>query len=666
VDEAAARGPRAVHFAPFAVTNTGSNTVTVYRSGSKAVAARISDGVNAPKTAAFDVDGNLYIANARTVAVYARGSAKPLRTIARGISAPAALAFDHSRDLYVANQSNNTVSVYGNLGAKLLRTISRGIDVPDSLAFDSLGNLYVANRGSSSGTGSSVTIYAPGKTLPLRTIVANVKVPLAVALDGSNNLFVANVGSNDVTVYKAGTTTQKATIQQGILVPSALAFDGDGRLYVSSLVLNRVTVYAPGKTGVVRTISKHLNYPVALAIDSDILYVTNLRGDAVTAYALPSGAYLDAVKAGMSQPSAVALAPAGAPLPSSSPSAPPAIPEMLFVSNPSQNTITAYALPLGEGPSPALTISQGLAEPYQLGFDSFGNLLVFNLSGGNQSSGYETSKLVEFVAPYTSAPTNLASDVDTAIALAFVLDGSGDLFNTTCGVPGAEETVPPYTGAVVALSFGNDLATACSGIATDGQGDLFVQEWNQFGSGEVREYQPPITTASLPALSIPAVGPTIGPEYLAFAPDGDLFVASPPNGVIDVYAPPFSGAPAATISIGRNPPNTSMLFDAKGNLYFTDFVGVYKYAPPYTGKAVAYNFQGMKGPIALALSASGNLYVFNHVEQYGNENYILEFSLPLTSNSQPSGYVGGFSNTCCTTQIMAISPGSGASSSVRR
>ena len=643
--------PRALHFVPFAVTNTGSNSVTFYKPGSAKVTARIADGVNLPKTAIFDGSGNLYVANARTVTVYASGSSHAKHTIESNVNAPAALAVNGG-NLYVANQGNNTVAVFSPAGVHLA-TISRGINVPDAMAFDRSGNLYVSNRGPASGASSSVTVYAPGKTAPLRTIAQNVKLPLAIALDSANNVYVANVGTNDVTVYKAGTATLSRTISQGILVPSALTFDPAGNLYVASLVLNYVTMYKPGQSSVALKISQHIDYPIALAYKDGVLYVSNLRGNAVTAYAPGGSGYLRAVSKGMSQPSAVALAPndatfTGSPTPSPTPA-----PQMLFISDPVPNKIDAYTLPLGNSNTPAFTITKGVYEPYQLLFDSVGNLLVFNLG----SSQPYSNGLVEFAPPYTGSPTTLSNTVNTAIALSFARDGNGDLFTATCSQPGMEEILPPYTGAVVPISFNNDLAAACWGIATDASGDVFVQDWNSFGSGDVREYQPPISTNSLPVVSIPAIDATPGPEYLAVNHAGDLFVASPKKGEIDVYAPPYTGVPIAKIPSG-NPgaPAFSMAFDANDDLFFVTYSPVTEIAPPYTGKPLAKWSSGMTGPIAVTMSSAGNLYVYNHAQQYGNENYILEFSPPFTNNSQPSGFVGGFSNLCCTNQIMALSP----------
>ena len=659
--QSALEHPWALHFVPFAVTNTGSNSVTFYKPGSAKVTARIADGVNSPKTAIFDDKGNLYVANARTITVYASGSSHAKRTIVSNVSAPAALAVNGG-NLYVANQGNNTVSVFSPLGLHVA-TISSGINVPDAMAFDSAGNLYVSNRGPAAGTSSSVTVYAPGKTAPLRTIAQNVKLPLAVALDSSNDVYVANVGTNDVTVYKAGTATLLRTISQGIAVPSALAFDPSGDLYVASLVLDHVTMYKPGSASVALNISQHIDYPVALAYKDGVLYVSNLRGNAVTAYAPGGSGYLRGVSKGMSQPSAVALAPndttfTGSPTPSPTPAS-----QMLFVADSGLNVVDAYALPLGNGPSPAFKITSGLSSPSQLLFDPLGHLFV-----GNPGA----SDILEFDPPYAAASTSIAAGGSLGDALA--LDGYGNLYGTTCSEPGVFDMAPPYTGAQVTLSFNNGLAGACRGMAVDSTGDLFVVDFNTFGSGDVRVYEPPITTASLAAVSIPAPGPSPSNEILAVNHAGDLFVAYSPQScrssgdIIDVYVPPYSGTPAATIALNNPPGYTgtygcidAIAFDANDDLFVaTYWPGVVEFAPPYTGAPVALLGQKSLGPAAspeaLALSSAGNLYVMNFVSPNQSEDYVLEFAPPFKTNMAPSGYAGSFSNGCCPWGSLAVSP----------
>lgn len=654
-------GAHALHFVPFAVTNTGNNSVTLYKPGSSSVAATVSKGVNAPKTAAFDQKGNLYVANATSVTVYAAGSTHVLRTIAQNIAVPAALAFDPSDNLYVANQANNSITVYGPTGTPYLRTVTTGIKFPDSVAFDRSGSLYVSNRGDFSGKTSSVTVYAPGKTTPAYTIKHDVKLPLAVTVDRHGNVYVANVGSNSVTVYAPHRTSPKLRIHDGVVVPSALALDKNDDLYVASLVLNRITIYAPGSTRLRGQIRKGLNYPTGMAFDgTGTLYVSNLRGNAITAYAPKTHKLLGGISSGISHPSAVAFSPSDVTLSAPEPTPQPSLlPQSLFVLSSGGNEIDGFTLPLGQLPPTAVRVTNSLNEPQDVFFDSQGDLFTSN---ANPYPG----EFLEFTAPYTNAPT-IVPGVGFGSATVTAFDANNDLFFPTCGQePTLVELPPPYTTAAVTFDGSNKLVNACSGLALDGQGDLFVNDFNGFGSGNVYEYQQPISSSSLPVLAIPPVGGTPDAELLDIDPNGNLFIADKldvfsPNTsfpyTIAVYAPPYTGSPTATITIdgGVNCAGNgirAMAVDASSDLFVGISGCILEFAPPYTGGPVA-DFDQTENPSSMVTDPSGNLYVLN-----GNSgsNLALEYSPPFSNSSQPVGWAGPINITGDNKYALALSP----------
>ena len=654
---------RALHFAPFAVVNTGNNSVTLYKPGSSSVAATIVDRVNAPKAVAFDKKGDLFIANARSVTEYPPGSTRALRTMTKGIDSPAALAFDRFDNLYVANQGNSTITVLTPTG-RLSRTIARGVVVPNALAFDGLGNLYVSNRGTFSGTNSSIAVFPPGKIAARYTIMQAVKLPLAVALDNRRNVYVANAGTNAVTVYGADGTKLKRTISRGVLVPSALAFDSSGDLYVASLVLNRITIYASGGSKVRGSITKGLNYPNAMAFDdSGTLYVSNLRGNAVTAYDPKVHRYLRSVTAGLSQPSAVAFASSDVSLPAPTPTAQPSLlPQMLFVVNDAASEVDAYTLPLGQYASPALRVTNAInANVAEIFFDHLGNFF---------SDDPSADAVLEFSPPYTAAPTTIPGDGTANACGVQGVDYNDDLYLNTCDSPALSELIPPYTGAPVTLDNANQLHGLQVGFATDPQGDLFVVDcaipYPRFhgciSSGDILEYQPPISSASLPVLSIP---PDVSPpqdELLALDSAGNLFAAdiSAPN-TLRVYAPPYTGSPSAVISHAYNGTINAIALDANGDVFLAGCCsGVVEYVPPYTGPAAATLHNPCCQNIqSSAISASGRLYVYDSNAKSSSSNpqsdTVLEYSPPFSNSSSPSGIA------CCfflklDYQGIAISP----------
>ena len=139
----------------------------------------IRDGVNKPRSIAFDTDGDLVVANANAnnVTVYPAGKDAPAQTIESGVNHPTALAFDAKGDLFVGNRATGSVTVYGPGKFKLKREIIDGTDSPEALVFDSAGNLYVVNNLS-----STISVFARGQDKPERTI-SGLNDPFATTFD---------------------------------------------------------------------------------------------------------------------------------------------------------------------------------------------------------------------------------------------------------------------------------------------------------------------------------------------------------------------------------------------------------------------------------------------------------------------------------------------------
>ena len=152
---------------------------------------------------------------------------------------------------------------------------------PDSSALPSAAgpNLYVGN------ITDDVTVYAPGSAKPLRTISTSAHA-LAVR---SGNLYVAK--ANGVVlylrIYKNGKTLIRI-IKKGLRGPVAMAFGSSGNLFVANISGSNVTAYAPSSGTLLRTISNGVDNSRALGFDaSGDLYVGNQRS--VTIYAPSMG-----------------------------------------------------------------------------------------------------------------------------------------------------------------------------------------------------------------------------------------------------------------------------------------------------------------------------------------------------------------------------------------
>ena len=194
----------------------------------------IFGGFNVPVGLAFDLAGNLYVADSGDDEVREITPAGTVSIFATGFEDPTALAFDSSGNLYVANRGNGTVSLVTPAGK--VSPFVFGFDGASGLAFDA-GNLYVAD----SGDGKVSKVTPAGQ---VSTYASGFNAPAGLAFDSSGNLYVANSGDGAVTqVTPAGVASIYVS---GLDDPTGLAFDSTGNLYVANEGNNTVSVVAEG------------------------------------------------------------------------------------------------------------------------------------------------------------------------------------------------------------------------------------------------------------------------------------------------------------------------------------------------------------------------------------------------------------------------------------
>jgi sugar lactone lactonase YvrE len=291
------------------------------------------------------------------------------------------------RKLYVLNTSGDSVTVYAPGGTLPKRTISKGMNEPDTMALCGSGTLYVSDL-------SSVKVYARLKSSVRLTIPGGAS---ALACDSLGNLYVGR--GNAVAVYGQRGKRLLRTIYQGINNPQALAFDSSGNLYVANYNNATITVYAPGSTSVLRTISQGLGETRTLAFDIyGNLYAANWGTNTVTAYAPGSTNVLLTISQGIAGPWGLTTDASG----------------NVYVGNTqggsNPQTVTVYA----EGSTAILrTITQDVDIPLALAVDRSGNLYVAN--AGERSNGTVTV----YAPGSTSVLRTISHGISTPQALAF-------------------------------------------------------------------------------------------------------------------------------------------------------------------------------------------------------------------------------------------------------
>jgi hypothetical protein len=168
----------------------------------------------------------------------------------------------------------------------------------------------------------------------------------------------------------------------------------------------------------------------------------------------------------------------------------------------------------------------------------------------------------------------------------------------------------------------------------------FIPGINDAIGWSVLVFNQPFTATSQPAFTFNLPDPNNDRgDATAFDPQGRLFVGDRNNGQVYVFAPPFSAASKASFTITNglgNPLVLGIQFDRAGNLYvaYCNFGsgvnGIQIYAPPYTGAPKATISQPC--PWGLAFDAAGNLYASEDTLPTGVDVY----RPPFTNSSTPA------------------------------
>lgn len=248
--------------------------------------------------------------------------------------------------------------------------------------------------------------------------------------------------------------------------------------------------------------------------------------------------------------------------------------------------------------------------------------LLTCLFGTATASALETRLLQKSFAPAGGfalfGPQGAAVDQGTGAVYVADAGGASVYVFEADGTPASSPKLTEADGAtafpfVVPTGVGVDH----SGGATEGfvyVADAGAQKVVQFDAGGAATAQAPITVSSLPAdgtaqsggLANVANSGSWGPNGIAVASNGDVYVADPWNGVIDVFS--SAGTFLRQLGAGEIPGAAWVALDSSGNAYVTGANGLVEFSSAGTclNSCAAIDPAGTLG---VAVDSGDNVYV---------------------------------------------------------
>lgn len=196
---------------------------------------------------------------------------------ASGFSGPAGLAFDVQGNLYVANNRSGTISRVSPNGSSVI--FASGLRDVSGLAFDAQGNLFASSVAAAARNGGFVSRITPNGTVS--TFATNLTNPVDVKFDRAGNLYISDRNASGVTrILTNGTRT---SFVSNIEIPYGLSFDALGTLYLSTTDgSSGVSIFRISPSGATSTFSNSVRTPSGLACDANnIVYAASFLDNSV-------------------------------------------------------------------------------------------------------------------------------------------------------------------------------------------------------------------------------------------------------------------------------------------------------------------------------------------------------------------------------------------------
>ena len=249
------------------------------------------------------------------------------------------------------------------------------------------------------------------------------------------------------------------------------------------------------------------------------------------------------------------------------------------------NDSSSLALVAAGDSAPLTTISQGVNSPSPVWWSPNGDII-----SGNDGAAINVTA---YAYPYQSAPYATITTSTTylnSIVWTAEVDPSGnllvtDFFGSTIRVYAPPFVTPASLPSTPTTTITDGLGSP-GGFVIDRQGNVFVGNGNGGAGNTVTEYAAK-TFAKIATITPPFTQPTgFCCVTEAVAPGSNILaITSTQEPTVWLYAPPYSGAPIATIATGSG---SSITFDASGDLFAQTGTGLKIYAPPYTGAPTVF------------------------------------------------------------------------------
>jgi sugar lactone lactonase YvrE len=664
------------------VADTANNQVVAYVFGSIHPITTTPYTLTNPQAVALDAQGDLFIGDTPTVAGNTVGRVLEM-TASNGnltgaikvvfsgapLTNPIALAVDSTGTLFIGDydiiSDTSTVgSIFsmapGALAPTLLPLTGTGLDpttlVPAALLRDSSTNLYFADNGNLTG-GAVYKVAATGgvaQSVPTQSFV--VTQPSGLAMDGAGNLFILtllgagsgsgtgyNPGQQVVVVPAASPSNPYILPNTGLSTSSGMTFDSQGNLDILENPNGDIVQldYLPGisvapanvgQTGTPLQFNFEFNAPATLSG-----FRTVTQGDVSTDLTQASGGTCTTGKHD--------TLPGGGPTISpfypytclgnyqAAPEYPGVRPSAILVRGPGGTTLASmpvytYGFAGAEVTTPinSSITATGLQQPQSLALSGLDKKLY--IADTLAATVYSTNGLGgSALTPVSTGSFTLQAP--SAVAL----NGQGDLYIADFNL-GEVIVVPTATGVAPSLVNTGGLLQHPIALAVDYLGNLYIGDAGQggvnAGSGNPGYLvKVPVGGAAPYQINIPNGINVIFPQALATDPysaalligDGGDPSGVPGSQIIEIVAD-GSYAGAGTVNGVTNP--TGLAFDAAEDLYVLDGTANTVTVLPVPGNGYVLNFDNssLSAASALAISPGGDSFAIANIGQ-GNTNELV-------------------------------------------